>query len=491
MLTQTGYLSGPSAAMIRVLVGVFLALLLATFYNRTPNYDDAWFAEQAYWLAHDGRVRSELFRGVNGWEKQLFIFHKGFIYFGTLVQWLFGFSLPAGKSVGAIWTALLGLMLWVYGRQVEDGWALWLLLLLYVANGAVIELAFVNRPEPMYTVLGFGSFCLLTTNRWPGAAALAGLAVFTHLNGLCFVVAGVGWLLSSRQWWRAIGFGLVAGLVSSLYSLDVALSGQWATFWMQLTNEPALAHISGVSDKLIIILNVYRQFFINRTTTAFTMLVLGTLLLNARRLLTNQTHPARPSALYLLWLVIGFALVTRTHTPNYAFIFVPFCAVVVARCIVSVYQCQPVMSRQAAGFYGLLTLYLLAGAAKAVYTIRTNYTTPVLAEQNARMAALIGHPGANVLAPVSFFYNQMSRYHLQAVDAYLFYYQSITGKKLTNAVLFSLAESTNMAAVITYDGKGPTASLSDTRPLPDSLNHIGHYHCVYQDRWNSLYLPDR
>ncbi len=492
MPPQQGYPLVSSKAIMQGLVGLFVALLLATFYHRVPNYDDAWFAEQAYWLVHDGRVRSELFRGLNGWEDQLFVFHKLFVYFEGGWQWLVGFSLPASKSSGAIWTLAGGVVLYRYlWKQGLTGPAPWLGLLLYVGCGTVIEYSFVGRPEPMYATLGFGSFWLLTTKRWAWAAVLAGLATLTHLNSLCFVLAGLGWLGWQQQWKPLIGFGLIAGSVSSLYLIDVLLSNQWSTFWTQLTHDPALMHIRGASDKINVVLSVYRQFFINRTTATFTALVLGALLLNARFLLKDQDHPARLSGLYLLWLVVGFALITRTHTPNYMFTFVPFCCAFVVQCVAYAQR----LGQQGwakIGFSALLAVYLLAGVAKAVYSIQTNLATPVLADRNAQMAALIGQTGHTVLAPLDFFYDQIEQYTIRGIDRYLtgFFLQS-KERSLTDEQLFRMAHREGFTAVITYDGKSPDTPPADTRPLADSLNHIGHYHRVYQDRWNSLYLPDR
>lgn len=479
---------------MRAFFWAFLALLLATFYHRVPHYDDAWLAEQAYWLVQDGHVRSELFRGLNGWESQLFVFHKLFIYFAAGWQGLVGFSLVASKSTGTIWVLANGLLLYVYLRQQRLGVPVrWLGLLLYVGCGTVIEYAFVGRPEPMYTTFGFGSFWLLTTKRWPWAGVLAGLAVLTHLNSLCFVLAGIGWLGWHRQWKHLIGFGLVAGAVSSLYLIDVVMSQQWAMFWTQLTHDPALVHIDGIWGKLRSLTGFYRQFFVNRTTIVLTMLVLGTWLLQARQL-RYADHPARTVSGYLVLLLGSFALVTRTYiSTNYVFTFVPFCCVFVVECVAyEQHVNRPYWVKNS--FLVLLTVYLLAGVAKALYSIQTNLATPVLADHNAQMATLIGHKGRTVLAPLNFFYNQVDQYRIRGIDQYLSgFFQHNREGELTDEHLFQMAEREGFAAVITYDGKrfNTPADDTDTRPLADSLNHLGAYHRVYQDRWNSLYLPDQ
>jgi hypothetical protein len=49
---------------INWLVPVLIILTLATFYHRFPTGDDAWFAEQSYWLSKSGIVRSNFFKGM-------------------------------------------------------------------------------------------------------------------------------------------------------------------------------------------------------------------------------------------------------------------------------------------------------------------------------------------------------------------------------------------------------------------------------------------
>ncbi|MBO0937335.1 hypothetical protein J2I47_12330 [Fibrella sp. HMF5335] len=469
---------------MKALFWAFLVLLLATFYHRTHHFDEAWLAEQAYWLVQDGRVRSELFCGLNGWEEQLFIYHKLFIYLSAGWQKVFGFSLVAGKAFSGLWAGLLGLLLWGYLRQQrQDSQHIWLGMALYVANGLVIEFSFVYRPEPMCVAFGFASFWLLTTHRWAWAGVLAGLATLTHLNGLCFALAGFGWLLWYRKPGWAVGFGFIAGVVSSFYLLDVWLADGWAALLMQWRNEPALLHINSLSDKLKATFQALKPVRL--------ILEIGLLAVGAHWLTRQprpESTPSQPVARYLVLLVIAHLAASRSSAIQYGLQFVPFVCAFVA---LQLAAWQP--KRASWLWQTLLGTYLLAGLYRGSLLLYNNLTIPQVTALNAQMAALIGQPGSEVLAPVDFFYEQIGHYKIRCIDRHLggFFAPLHQGTGLTNEQLFSMARREGFAAVITYDGKGATAPLSDTRPLLDSLNHIGRYHRVYQDRWNSLYLPDR
>ena len=51
---------------------LILSSLAVTFFHRAEYFDEAWFAEQSFWLIRDGKVRSELFHGYNEWENDYY-----------------------------------------------------------------------------------------------------------------------------------------------------------------------------------------------------------------------------------------------------------------------------------------------------------------------------------------------------------------------------------------------------------------------------------
>ncbi len=465
---------------MRALFWVFLALLLATYYQRGNHYDEAWLAEQAYWLVHGGVVRSELFRGLNGWENGLFVFHKLFIYLSAGWQALFGFSLVAGKLFSLVWATLGGAFLWGHLRQQPiDSQYVWLGILLYVSSRFLIEFSFVYRPEAMCVTLGFASFWLLTSHRWGWAALLAGLAALTHLNGLCFVLAGCGFLFWNRQPARATGFGLLAGLTASVYLLDVFLGNGWPVFLMQLRNDPARWQLHSITDKI----------WLTGLNYELSLLVLAVYWLT--RADKRSSALTRPISRYLVLVVVGYLGLSRGYAPQYVLLLVPFvCAFLVTQ--LADYQFFNRNNWRVRGLQIALFIYLLTGFAKAAASVHFNLTTPGIVASNTRMASFIGKPGQRVLAPLDFFYEQIGHYQIQGIDRHVVdFFKFNPQSQFTHQQLFAMARRERFAAVITYDGKGPAAALTDTHPLADSLHHLGTYRRVYQDRWHSLYLPDQ
>jgi hypothetical protein len=465
----------------------FLALLLGTFYHRLNHYDEAWLAEQAYWLVRDGRVRSELFCGLNGWEDQLFVFHKGFIYLSALWQKWLGFSLWAGKSFSLVWTVGLGLSVYGYLQQRVEVRYVWLGLLLFVANGLLMEMAFIYRPEPMCVALGFGSFWLLTTGRWAWAGMLAGLATFSHLHGLCFVLAGAGWLVWHRRVGWAVCFGSTAAFIASFYVVDVWLVNGWATLLMQFRNDPSMLHIHSIWDKLKATLHGLK---FGRMVFEQGLLVLGI------GWASRRTPYSKPGAFRDLWrygllLVGAHLLLCRTNALHYALQFVPFICVGVALRVAE-WKAMPTSQPDRRLWRVTLGLYLLVGLYQMGAAIYANLTIPGITTLNAHMASLIGQRGAKVLAPLDFFYEQIDHYQLEGIDRHMggFFRHLHPGDTFSHRRLFQMAEREGFVAVITYDGKGEAAPLHDTRPLSDSLSGFGPYRRVYQDRWNSLYVKE-
>ena len=475
---------------------LFLVLLIATAWHRSEHFDDAWFAEQAYWLVHDGRVRSAFFQGLNGWENQLFVFHKGFIYFGAALQGLFGFSLPVGKAVGAFWTLVGGLAVWQQVRWLglATRWG-YLALLVYIANGMLIEYAFVNRPEPMYATLGFVSFLLLVRGRTAGAGLLAGLAVLTHLNGLCFVLAGLGWLGWQQRGHGlrpALRFGLTAAASSGLYFADVLLANQLPMFWAQFTDDPATSHMTSLTDKLLISSKLHELFFHSEEEATMSALVMGVAVLTYWPWPRTRPEPIDGAAAlagtgrYLLLLVLAFVLITKSNTDYYYLIFLPVMCVWVAQCVASwsATGTSPVMVQwRSYGLGLLLGVYLLAGAYKAVITIRSNFEQPDVVEKNARLAALIQQPGARIIAPLDFFYDQQERYHIHGLSYYYLLNQKTYGGQMTVDQFFQLADADSAAAVISDYGRDFSYPIKKDAPA-----RVGRYRRVYQDEWNAVYL---
>ena len=81
----------------------FVAVFLYSLWGRPPDIDDAWIGVDAYTLARDGRVHTDLMAGINGQEEFFVVHHKLLNLQGAAFIKIFGFSLYTLKSVSLLY----------------------------------------------------------------------------------------------------------------------------------------------------------------------------------------------------------------------------------------------------------------------------------------------------------------------------------------------------------------------------------------------------
>jgi len=457
-------------------IGVFLllGLLLLSCYQRTEHFDDAWFAEQSYWLVRDGRVRSELFRGLNGWENRIYVFHKLYIYTSALVMGLIGFSLPASKLLTTLCALTTGYLIWRYNRRssVQEKW---LALLLYAGCGIVIQYIAVNRPEMMCMLLGFASYYVLSQqtnpNGQPGLAGLlAGMAALTHLNGLIYMVAGLLWLLIREGRRPAIWFALVSGSTLSLYVADALWDSRIDLMIAQFVHDPATQANFSLADKWRTMLDYHQLFFHGYAEVPLSVLVLLCLLSGGR-----SARLATPVVLYLLLLVVSFWLLTKSNFDFYYILFVPWLALIVAKILADGRTTKPVWQRRAGvamvvAYYGLslFTVEQVLVEKRAV---------PYMPHYNARLARHMPRKHTTVIAPIGFFFDQMETYHIHGLS----YYSARHGH-VSLAEFFQLADQQQAAYVVSDGYENASYVIPLTAP-----ERIGAYKRIFRDQMTSIY----
>ena len=463
-----------------------LAFLFAsTLPHRIEHFDDAWCAEQAYWLWKDGHVRSELFRGLNFWEDRLYVFHKAFVYAQAPVLWVFNFSVVGAKTTPLLFAgAGLGLLLRYFRGQGE---AQALAAALYLGCGTLVLFGFDNRPETMVMALGFASYLVLSRERLLAgrlvlAGVLAGLAALTHLNGLIYVAAGALWLLGRRGWRPALGFGLAGGLTVGLYFLDALLDGRLDRLVYQFVHDPVTAANQHWAAKLAV-MGRYHQIFLHSEGEIFlTVVVLAGLLVLALR---RATRPAFSPALRYLLLLLGlFWLLTKSESAFYYLLFVPFLVVVLVEAVLA--AAPRLVGWQRTAVLGLLALYPVGAGLRAYHLLRENRTYPSTEAENARLAAFLPEWGTKVIAPLDFFFGQMPNYRVRSL-AYFYHVEALQYHgELPLATFFDLAARDTVRYVVT-DQRLNNAVYH----IPaDAPARVGAYRRVFQDAWHSVYVRD-
>ncbi|UHG89628.1 hypothetical protein [Spirosoma oryzicola] len=396
-----------SKTPLRVILFVLIGLTALTYYHRNPTGDDAWFAEQSYWFVKDGVIRSEFFRGLLGWENQLLVSHKLFLLFGAGLIKLFGYQLPVVQFVGLISFVVVVAEVIAYLRQREgtyDSWYLLAILILIFSNRLLIKMSFENRPEIMLAALGFGSFLCLDSKQLSSlktalAAFLAGLAVLSHLNGVIYLLAGLGTLLYLRRYKQAFLFTVVGGVTSLFYFTDIVLADNgFATWYYQFRHDPATQSAFGWYPKLLVILTFPKLFFESPEQVALSLLLVF-LLWHQRRFIK---HVPSVLKIYSVIVVLSFWLLTKKASGTYLPLFMPFM-------LVLVYELYRLNSFKNLALYVVLAAYFIIGLVGTIEIIRRNFTMRYLplSYQDLRKAIPAHTKG---LVPLTFFFNEYEHY---------------------------------------------------------------------------------
>lgn len=456
---------------------VLLAALVITFFKRAPYYDEAWFAEQSFWLIRDGKVRSELFRGYNGWENGIYVFHKLFVYAGALIMSITGITVATSKLVSILFGLLGGGLLWVHGKRCSREQQ-WLALFLYFGCGTLIRYISVNRPETMCMALGFASYLALdplakVRPKSILGGVLAGLAALTHLNGLIYLIAGTIWLFVRMGRKSAFVFAMSGSLTLSLYGLDALLDGNLALLVQQFFNDPATQKNLHLSDKLAVLADYHQIFFHSQNEAALSVLVILGVIAFRKKIRVSQ-----PVLLYTILLLISFWLLTKSDTDIYFLLFLPWLASLAASWLIVYLSSQSSQQKWAGRI--LLFGYSLVTVVQLYFVLMENQTVPDIEQRNSLLASYMPRQHTEVIAPIGFFFGQVDRYKIRGLTSY--YLLERATKKIPLSSFFAGAAKDKVEYIISGYGKDASYNIPADAPI-----QIGVYQRVYQDELNSVY----
>ncbi|WP_031529782.1 hypothetical protein [Dyadobacter crusticola] len=396
-----------SRGKLFALLSFFVALALLSYFHRYPTGDDAWFGEQSYWLEREGVIRSEYFRGLLGWEKQILVSHKFFLLFGAVLIKFFGYHLPVLQFTGLIFFCIVLAELIYYVKIREQSLSTWYLpavLILTFANRLLVKMSFENRPEMMLAALGFGSFLLIQSSRKyiAGkvlAGILAAMAFLCHLNGIIFLIAGFVTLLNSKQYKSLLVFAISGGLIAGLYWSDVASARNGFSIWTyQFSHDPATQDAFGLHSKLFQLATYPRLFFHSPEQISISLLL--TFLLWKQRLLVSQVPVML--RVYSLTLFFSFWLITKANGALYLVIFMPFI-------LVLVYELYKIRPFSTMSLKGIMLAYFLISVFGMGQIIYRNFTMEYLPLSYEKLRPHIEdqHVG---FVPLTFFFDEYEEY---------------------------------------------------------------------------------
>jgi len=259
-------------------------ILAASLYQREITYDEAFFAEQAYWVDKVGYARTELFNNVLDWGDRQYVYHKLHVWQTALMVKVIGWSPYYFKAAPLAYLCIFVYFAYVYYRKYlspDDTRPFYLFLSLLLINTYIVHFAFENRPEIMVMCAGFVSFLSLRQGIKSENTAyvllsglLAGTAVLFHLNGLIYITAGIGLIVYMRHYRYLAWFVVAAGLMSSLYWYEMIANNAVDLGIAQLRNDPAVTS-DGLSftDLLLKLLYSLKRFGQHLFDLSYTLLL--------------------------------------------------------------------------------------------------------------------------------------------------------------------------------------------------------------------------
>lgn len=456
-------------------------LLLSTLPQRVPHFDDAWGAEQAYWLAKDGYVHSELFREPGqSLSQPAYVFHKAFIYLEAGLISCAGFGLYTAKMMGLLFSAVgLGLLLRYFRGQRE---AQWLAAILYLGCGALVSAAFISRPEPLAMSAGLASYLVLSkaagkVSRLALAGLLGGLAGLAHLHALIFLMAGGLWLLRRRTPLAGIlAFGGAGTLMMALYPLDAVLQHQLPVLLAQFSQAPVTQANQHGWAKLAMLLHYQAVYFHSEGEAMLTVLLLLLTALCWRRGPRQLTDAQQ----YLILLVLSFWVLCTRADGYYFLLLAPFFIIVTGELVRS--NWAQLGTRRQLAIRVLLALYPLGAGVRAYHLWQQQQQNPWPATESARLARYMPRRGSVAVVPLDFIFDEIGHYRLRGLTAYALRNHSQYRDTLSVAGFFTLAAQDSAQYVVTDHRDNEAFRVPATAPA-----RIGQYVRVYQDRWHSIY----
>ncbi|MEA5256216.1 hypothetical protein VB264_00365 [Arcicella aquatica] len=467
--------------ILTILVPILIILTFLTYYKRFPTGDDAWFAEESYWLLRDGVIRSEFFRGLLGWENQLFVSHKLFLGFGSIMMWLGGNSLYILKLTSLLF---LGLLVFLFKKYIAyrnlEGSSMYLVLFLLFSNTLIIKMSFEYRPEVMMMTLGFASYLLIQYQHKYLIALggiLAGMALLCHLNGVIYIFAGFFMLLLSEKKWNALLFGSFAVITSMFYFYDIWQANGFDIWLYQFRNDPATQNAFGIVDKLKVMLSFPTIFFKSPQEMSISILLIAfcwTFKNRIKQLPRNLT-------IYTIALVVSFWLITKRASGLYEMLFIPTMMTLIIELFSYVDDKSTFKLSKPLLFAFFLYLVIgVVGIGQLIYKINTK---PYMPEKYSSLSKYFDNKSVG-LVPLQFFFNEYE-YHKQLLCFENFDFQLAQAKlKATPALLAEWAIK-NKVEFIVFDYKNNKANF-----FPKPKENLKGYKISYTDDDVSVYVRD-
>lgn len=407
---------------------LLVPLYLASFWNREVGFDDAWFVEQAFFLAHQGVIRSELFTGFLGWDKQIYITQPGHVWLIAQFVKLLGPVPNAAKLPSFFYGLFLLSLAAFYTRRAMGRASVPLSLIVILICGSFINLTFYCRPEILIASLALGSFILLSstsnTEKAPlslvvGAGFCAGIIAYFHLNAAIIMTAGGLYLILNRRWRDVCVYSFVALLAASTFVWDALWHQELPVLIQQFRVDPATQGSTSINAKLSNLLKIQEIFFGRAENLIMSLLTLISFIYLSRQKETSSLKLRQ----YFLCLLSSFLLINNRVSSLYFAIFVPFMALLIVHastCLSDTKKSSFSQNRKWRYAFGLFFVSHIAfGVFYCGRLIKNNLNTASILEQNDTILSWLPTPAQNIIAPNTFVFGQLGKLHIIGLTKYL------------------------------------------------------------------------
>lgn len=442
---------------------VTVVVFMLSTSNRHIYIDDAFFGEQAYWLAKDGVVKTVTLVDFLETDNRLMSYHKLHIWTTALIIKIFGWSVtPVRLATLLIYIIFLFVfnryVLQVFNHQAKNI-ALYSMFL-FIVNPLLVLLAFTARPEIWVMALGFVSYMLIDlvlnehyknqnnrkTIKIILSGIFAGLAFLTHLNGLIFLVAGFLLLLINRTWKFVLLFFISGFFVSCLYFIDLLNPDNFLLWKYQLMNWPdnnitnyGTNNIKGfVMSVLYKLSEEHMRFFWGYKVWGISSFFFLSLIIGFKHLWKNFKN----LLIYLLILILTLNIAGSQIAERYLIYLFPYMVIISSLTINFLMNTN---NKYFVKFIFVLLFFL------QLVTLTISFED--IFKRNAPhveiTSEIMSHipTDKRVLAPYSFVYNSLESYKLVSFKAFE-YYRVYNGGKLTQDEAYDRAIELNIEYII-------------------------------------------
>lgn len=435
-------------------------IFIISMVNRFIYIDDAFFGEQAFWLARDGVVKTESLIDFLGTDKQLFSYHKLHILVGAILVKIFGWSVTPLRLASLIIYIVFIIVFVRYFKQEylkNSSYKKQLLIALFflIVNPLIVLYAFTFRPEIWVMFFGFLSFKLIDRNLhkdFPAkdevlAGVFAGLAFLTHLNGLIFLVAGAILLLNRKKWNGFVWFSIAGGLTSLLYFVDLWQDGHFETWMFQLKNWPdnnATNYLSEsvgdfIKNVFIKLSQEHQRFFWSPKVWGISSFFLLVLFAQFKFLLKNYSN----LVIYTITLILTLNIAGSQIAERFLIYLFPYMALIISIGIVNLSE-KKQNSTQKAIFITLFLLQIGTVGIRFENIFRRNSPHVLITE---RIFSNIPDKESLTLVPYNMVFNALDYYPLASFKA--FEYEEVAmNQPFTQAVFFQRASELGVRTIV-------------------------------------------